>query len=175
MNPQSWPPCVLSGHPPLHESSSMGCLKAVMSLNVQRNRTTLSCSLRIGAIFTKNHTGVPEERERLSPKCSDTETHTHHTRPHLYISLLEKRFLFLLELRLGVVRPPWKLIPIHRGGACPACPHITPSLGVPCYCIQELCCVLWGSSCISQGLPLGLAPSLLNWGVHCHWQHRHHR
>lgn len=45
---------------PLHESSSIGCLKAVMSLKVQRNKTTLSCSFRIGAIFTKNHTGVPE-------------------------------------------------------------------------------------------------------------------
>lgn len=37
----------------------MGCLKAVMSLKVQRNKTTLSCSFRIGAIFTKNQTGVP--------------------------------------------------------------------------------------------------------------------
>lgn len=39
----------------------MGCLKAVMSLNVQRNRTTFSCSFRMGAIFTKNQTGVPEK------------------------------------------------------------------------------------------------------------------
>jgi len=31
----------------------------VMSLKVQRNKTTLSCSFRIGAIFTKNQTGVP--------------------------------------------------------------------------------------------------------------------
>ena len=30
-----------------------------MSLKVHRNSTTLSCSLRIGAIFTKNHTGIP--------------------------------------------------------------------------------------------------------------------
>lgn len=45
---------------PLEESSSMGCLKAVMSLKVHRKRTTFSCSFRIGAILTKNHTGVPE-------------------------------------------------------------------------------------------------------------------
>ena len=46
-------------HPPFEESSSIGCLKAVMSLKVQRNRTTLSCSFLIGAIFTKNQTGIP--------------------------------------------------------------------------------------------------------------------
>lgn len=46
-------------HKPLDESSSMGCLNAVMSLNVHRKSTTLSCSLRMGAIFTKNHTGIP--------------------------------------------------------------------------------------------------------------------
>lgn len=37
-----------------------------MSLNVQRNRTTFSCSFRIGAIFTKNHTGVPESIKRTT-------------------------------------------------------------------------------------------------------------
>ena len=46
-------------HPPFEESSSIGCLKAVMSLKVQRNNTTLSCSFLIGAIFTKNQTGIP--------------------------------------------------------------------------------------------------------------------
>ncbi len=44
---------------PLDESSSIGCLNAVISLKVQRKRTTLSCSFRMGAIFTKNHTGIP--------------------------------------------------------------------------------------------------------------------
>lgn len=44
----------------------MGCLKAVMSLKVQRNRTTFSCSFRIGAIFTKNQTGVPESMKRTT-------------------------------------------------------------------------------------------------------------
>lgn len=50
--------------PPLEDSSSIGCLKAVMSLKVQRKRTTLSCSFLIGAIFTKNQTGVPVWRTR---------------------------------------------------------------------------------------------------------------
>lgn len=55
---------MLSFHKPLDESSSMGCLNAVMSLNVHRKSTTLSCSLRMGAIFTKNHTGIPvQEKE----------------------------------------------------------------------------------------------------------------
>lgn len=35
-----------------------------MSLNVQRNSTTFSCSFRMGAIFTKNHTGVPAAEEQ---------------------------------------------------------------------------------------------------------------
>lgn len=35
-----------------------------MSLNVQRNRTTFSCSFRMGAIFTKNQTGVPESTKK---------------------------------------------------------------------------------------------------------------
>lgn len=51
---------------PLEESSSIGCLKAVMSLNVQRNRTTFSCSFRMGAIFTKNQTGVPESMKKTN-------------------------------------------------------------------------------------------------------------
>lgn len=56
---------------PLEDSSSIGCLKAVMSLKVHRNRTTLSCSFLIGAIFTKNHTGIPVWRTsvRWSEKC----------------------------------------------------------------------------------------------------------
>lgn len=36
-------------HSPFVVSSSMGCLKRVMSLNVQRNRTTLSFSFLMGA------------------------------------------------------------------------------------------------------------------------------
>lgn len=48
----------------------MGCLKAVMSLKVQRNRTTFSCSFRMGAIFTKNQTGVPESAQRHALSCS---------------------------------------------------------------------------------------------------------
>lgn len=46
-------------HTPFEESSSIGCLNAVMSLNVHRKSTTFSCSFRIGAIFTKNQTGIP--------------------------------------------------------------------------------------------------------------------
>lgn len=38
------------GDSPLVASSSMGCLKRVMSLKVQRKRTTLSFSFLIGAI-----------------------------------------------------------------------------------------------------------------------------
>lgn len=40
----------LGSDSPLAASSSMGCLKRVMSLKVQRKRTTLSFSFLIGAI-----------------------------------------------------------------------------------------------------------------------------
>ena len=56
---------------PFEESSSIGCLKAVMSLKVQRNRTTLSCSFLIGAIFTKNHTGIPAGTKRAREEGHD--------------------------------------------------------------------------------------------------------
>lgn len=41
--------CAVWKHPPLVVSSSMGCLKRVMSLKVQRNSTTLSFSFLMGA------------------------------------------------------------------------------------------------------------------------------
>lgn len=60
----------------------MGCLKAVMSLKVQRNKTTLSCSFRIGAIFTKNQTGVPGNKHikkfvsgRQNSKCANLDVY----------------------------------------------------------------------------------------------------
>lgn len=60
----------------------MGCLKAVMSLKVQRNKTTLSCSFRIGAIFTKNQTGVPGNKYmkelvngRQNSKCASLDVY----------------------------------------------------------------------------------------------------
>lgn len=40
-------------------SSSIGCLSAVMSLNVSRNKTTTSFSFFIGAICSRSHSGVP--------------------------------------------------------------------------------------------------------------------
>ena len=40
-------------------SSSMGCLRAVMSLNVQRNNTTTSLSFLIGDMCINSHSGVP--------------------------------------------------------------------------------------------------------------------
>lgn len=55
---------------PFEESSSIGCLNAVMSLNVHRKSTTFSCSFRIGAIFTKNHTGVPEKTHTFKHSVS---------------------------------------------------------------------------------------------------------
>lgn len=48
---------------PLVVSSSMGCLKTVMSLKVQRNRTTLSFSFLIGATCMYSHTGLPDLAE----------------------------------------------------------------------------------------------------------------
>ena len=40
-------------------SSSMGCLRAVMSLKVQRNNTTTSLSFLIGDMCINSHSGVP--------------------------------------------------------------------------------------------------------------------
>lgn len=59
---------------PLVVSSSMGCLKTVMSLKVQRNRTTLSFSFLIGATCMYSHTGLPdlaEERKYENKKNWD--------------------------------------------------------------------------------------------------------
>ena len=42
-------------------SSSIGCFKAVMSLNVHRKRTTCSFSFLIGAMCNRSHSGVPEK------------------------------------------------------------------------------------------------------------------
>lgn len=54
-----------------------------MSLKVQRNKTTLSCSFRIGAIFTKNQTGVPGNKHikklvngRQNSKCASLDLYT---------------------------------------------------------------------------------------------------
>lgn len=44
-------------------SSSIGCLKTVISLNVQRKRTTLSFSFLIGATCMYSHTGLPDMTE----------------------------------------------------------------------------------------------------------------
>ena len=43
---------------PLFASSSMGCLRAVMSLKVHRNRTTASFSFLMGAMWSNSHNGV---------------------------------------------------------------------------------------------------------------------
>ncbi len=43
---------------PLAESSSIGCLNAVMSMNVHRNSTTESLSLVTGAMCIETHIGV---------------------------------------------------------------------------------------------------------------------
>lgn len=40
-------------------SSSIGCFRAVMSLNVHRNSTTCSFSFLIGAMCNRSHSGVP--------------------------------------------------------------------------------------------------------------------
>ena len=50
--------------PPISlESSSIGCLRAVISLNVQRNRTTISLSFFMGEMCSNSHRGVPAIRQ----------------------------------------------------------------------------------------------------------------
>lgn len=44
---------------PLEASSSIGCFKAVISLKVNKNKTTTSLSFFIGAICSKSQSGVP--------------------------------------------------------------------------------------------------------------------
>ncbi len=73
-------------HAPLEESSSIGCLNAVMSLNVHRKSTTFSCSFRIGAIFTKNQTGIPGK----------TQPHTRYF--SFEENILRKNLYFVLSL-----------------------------------------------------------------------------
>lgn len=51
---------------PFVVSSSMGCLKSVMSLKVQRKRTTLSFSFLMGATCMYSHIGVPAAGERVT-------------------------------------------------------------------------------------------------------------
>ena len=47
--------------PPISlESSSIGCLSAIISLKVQRKRTTISLSFLIGDMCIKSQRGVPE-------------------------------------------------------------------------------------------------------------------
>ena len=49
--------------PPISfESSSIGCLSAVISLKVQRNRTTMSLSFLIGDMCINSHRGVPGKK-----------------------------------------------------------------------------------------------------------------
>ena len=43
-------------------SSSIGCLRAVMSRNVQRNSTTILRSFFTGDICKRSHSGVPESK-----------------------------------------------------------------------------------------------------------------
>ena len=59
----------LQSLPPISfASSSMGCLRAVMSLKVQRNRTTTSLSFLIGEMCISSHSGVPGQWSMLLHK-----------------------------------------------------------------------------------------------------------
>ena len=50
----------LHSNSPRPLSSSIGCLRAVMSLNVHRKRTTASFSFLMGATCKSSHNGVSE-------------------------------------------------------------------------------------------------------------------
>lgn len=48
--------------PPFVSSLSIGCFRAVISLKVSKNRTTISRSFLIGAICNKSHNGVSAKK-----------------------------------------------------------------------------------------------------------------
>lgn len=72
--------------PPLLSSCSMGCLRAVMSLKVSRNRTTRSRSFLMGAICSSSHSGVSAITLHLA-------TSTATSRAHSQVSSLEMHLL----------------------------------------------------------------------------------
>jgi hypothetical protein len=51
-------------------SSSMGCLRAVMSRNVHRNKTTVLRSFLTGEIWSRSHSGIPRNRMNKTFKTS---------------------------------------------------------------------------------------------------------
>ena len=60
-----WPISISPIPPTSFASSSIGCLRAVMSLNVHRNNTTTSRSFLIGDMCIRSHSGVPAIQENI--------------------------------------------------------------------------------------------------------------
>lgn len=103
----------------------MGCLKRVMSLKVQRNRTTLSFSFLMGATCMYNHTGLPVGRHfkftRLCKRTNNKPT-SESTSQHLRMQFddnaevwnkLEENFFFRIYIWSVIFNAP------ENGNYCP--------------------------------------------------------